>query len=126
MNKKPRFDIPEPRKKQPKDYKIPDVPESPPMPGKYEEPKLPWYKFYRHNGFKRILGGVTLITGGVLSLFPATSAIGQVILILGGVIEGLGIGDAVKKKSKKKDDSWGQIIFDIIIRILTHFTKKEK
>ncbi len=118
-------DIPEPRKPKPPEYRVPGVPESPPMPGNYKEP---WYRFYRRNGFKRILGGVTLITGGILSLIPVTSAIGQGILVFGGVIEGIGIGDAVKKKSKWKDDSWKHIIQFIIWvtkKIITkRFTKK--
>ena len=111
MNRKPKFDIPEPRIKQPPDYVIPEVPESPPMPKGY---KAPWYDFYKKNGFKRVTGGIILLVGGILSLIPQTSPIGQGVLVLGGVVESVGIGHAVGKKRAKD----GKLSFSLMLRFL--------
>ncbi len=88
--------------------------------------KLPIYK---RSGFKRKLGGLLLAVGGILTLIPQTSIIGQGILAIGGATETLGLGAGLMKNRKKPEDTKIdtmvilRIIADILIKL---FGKKEK
>lgn len=88
--------------------------------------KLPIYK---RSGFKRKLGGLLLAVGGILTLIPQTSIIGQGILAIGGAMETLGLGAGLMKNRKKPEDTKIdtmailRIIADILIKL---FGKKEK
>ncbi len=88
--------------------------------------KLPIYK---KSGFKRKIGGLLLAVGGILTLIPQTSIIGQGMLAIGGATETLGLGAGMMKNRKKSEDTKIdtmailRIIADILIKL---FGKKEK
>lgn len=116
-------DIPKPRVKPPPDYAIPEVPENVKVP------------IYKRNQFKRKLGAVVGVIGGICCLIPhpAIQAIGQGIIALGGVTTAIGGLDALKKNRQKTDDTyvdknkWLAIIADIVIWLIGKLIKnKEK
>ena len=79
--------------------------------------------FWQRTGFKRRLGAGIMVIGGVLSLFPNTSAIGQGLAILGGSVGAIGVGHAVVKKKKRiqpeQQYDWLIRLIKTIVELLT-------
>lgn len=93
-----------------------------------EKTELPPLPMYKKSGFKRKLGGLFLLTGGILSLIPQTSAIGQGLLALGGVtgITGMAHGVVKNKKTDNKTQIVKTILIWIVGLIMKYITRKKK
>jgi len=66
--------------------------------------KVPWY---RQDGAKRGVGCFFMITGGVMTFFPATVLIGNGLFVLGSLIGGVGIVSAAKKSGEDHNEDKG-------------------
>jgi hypothetical protein len=85
------------------------------------EVEIPWYHFYKKNGFKRITGFFVGLFGIAVKFIPEYEAIGELIFYLGGA---LGIGGSIHGKIKNnKTNNKTQIIKQIIIWIWGQITK---
>lgn len=101
------------------------VEEVPPKKG------IPWYKFYKKNGFKRIASFTAGIGGFILTMNPETAFIGKIVTYAAGSGLVVGVGDALKKNREKDGETYVdnnkflRIIADIIIRLLKQFLNKK-
>ncbi|HEA19703.1 MAG TPA: hypothetical protein ENH87_02145 [Pricia antarctica] len=78
--------------------------------------ELPQLPIWKKSGFKRKLGGIVLLIGGLLSLIPQTAPIGQGLLAVGGAVGITGAGHGMMKNRKKEQTT--KIDTIAILRIL--------
>lgn len=55
---------------------------------------------YKKNGFKRVTGSIIMFIGGVLSVIPKTSLLGQGIFYAGSALLGVGMVHAHQKNKE--------------------------
>lgn len=95
------------------------------------EIKIPWYHFYKRNGFKRVTGFVVGLSGLVLKLIPDTAIIGEIVMYVGGSLGIVGVGDALKKNREKDEDTFVdnnkvlRFFADLIIKLIKQYLKKK-
>ena len=98
----------------------------PAMPGPPGEPLKVRVPFYYRDGFKRLMGLLS-VGAGIAALFPnpAVQAIGQgLILLIGGYLTAVGVKDAADKKSSGKEpDTKLHYIMEIIAKLWQWYKK---
>ena len=96
-----------------------------------EKTELPKLLVWKKNGFKRKLGATVTVIAGILSVIPQTSAIGQGLLVLGGLTTTVGGLDALKKNREKDSSTYVddnkvlRFIADLIIGLINQYVKKK-
>jgi curli biogenesis system outer membrane secretion channel CsgG len=68
------------------------------------EPRLPEpdkkIVFYKRTGFKRVTGSIIMVIGGILSIIPKTSFLGQGLFYAGSALLGVGAIHAHQKNKQ--------------------------
>ncbi len=100
------------------------------MVGKQEYIEIPIKKpFWKQTGFKRSVGGFFMLCGGIMSVIPATSLLGQGLFVVGSGIYGAGIYSAAqnsKLTAQNPDKGLWQTILELFQQLVEVLKKYKK
>ena len=98
------------------------------MPKKIKEPEIVKVPVWRQHGFKKLLGGILTVIGGILYLFnnQAASTIGMGLVAIGTVLTGVGGVHTVIKKQQGVDRTQSNVWATIAEKVRTISFKKGK